>query len=96
MSFLGVLELLKRILTGRRLPALSEWFRVRFDEAKVFIEAEPPGREPWKKEFPWDSVRRVMFRAEGMDVSDGIYVFTSMSSESFVIPNEARGGLDLW
>jgi hypothetical protein len=38
----------------------------------------------------------VCFKAEGLGVSDGIYVLTSARPESYAIPIEARGGAELW
>jgi hypothetical protein len=35
-------------------------------------------------------------KAEGLQASDGIYVFTSLRPESYVIPVEASGGLEFW
>lgn len=55
-----------------------------------------PGRDPWEEEFRWGSIQRVGFKAEGVGVSDGIYLFTTLRAESYVIPTEAEGGSDLW
>jgi hypothetical protein len=38
----------------------------------------------------------VCFKAEGLEASDGIYVFTTLRPESFAIPVEASGGTALW
>jgi hypothetical protein len=78
-----------------RAPHISQWFRVRFDEEDVYIEANPPGRAPWAQRFAWAFVERILFRAEGFEVSDGIYVFIRGRAESFVIPIEASGS-ELW
>ena len=75
---------------------LDEWFFVTFDGERVSIRAEPPGKEAWSSEFTWRSVERVCFKAEGLDVSDGIYVFTSARPESYAIPIEAKGGAEFW
>jgi hypothetical protein len=37
-----------------------------------------------------------VFRAEDLYTSDGIYFFTSLRPESFVVPTEADGGTELW
>ena len=60
------------------------------------MEAEPPGREPRAQDFSWSSVERIVFRAEDLYTSDGIYVFTTERPESYVIPIEAAGGVELW
>ena len=71
---------------------MHEWFFVTFDDEAVYLKANPPGKAPWEQSFPWESVTRVCFKDEGMFASDGIYVFTSLRPESFVIPTEASGG----
>ena len=75
---------------------LDEWYFVTFDDEKVSIRAEPPGKEAWSAEFTWRSIERVCFKAEELYVSDGIYVFTSARPESYAIPIEANGGGELW
>jgi hypothetical protein len=76
--------------------ALDAWFRVTWNDDEVSLDVEPPGRTAWTASFPWSSVMRVCFKAEGLEASDGIYVFTSLRPESFVIPVEASGGLEVW
>lgn len=76
--------------------ALDAWFRVTWDSKEVRLDVEPPGRSAWVASFPWSSISRVCFKAEGLETSDGIYVFTSLRPESFAIPIEASGGADLW
>jgi hypothetical protein len=93
------MSIFKRVLAffGRqRLRPLSEWFVVTFDENVVRIHAEPPGKAPWTQEFAWASIIRVCFKAEDLNLSDGIYVFTSQRPESYVIPTEATGGSEFW
>lgn len=80
---------------SQRSP-LREWFRVEFDESGVRMDVRPPGRAPWKASFAWADVQRTCFKAEDDSVSDGIYVFTRLRPESFVIPTEALGGPELW
>ena len=63
-----------------------------FDDSMVYLKATPPGKAPWEQSFPWSSVERICFKDEGPYASDGIYVFTSVRLESFVIPTEASGG----
>jgi hypothetical protein len=76
--------------------AIASWFRVTWDESTVRLEASPPDRQPWTQEFTWSSVIRVCFKCEGMLVSDGIYVYTSERSASYVVPTEASGGAEFW
>ena len=75
---------------------IGEWYFVTFDGERVSVRAEPPGKEAWAAELTWDSIERVCFKAEGLGVSDGIYVFTSARPESYAIPVEANGGGELW
>jgi hypothetical protein len=75
---------------------LSGWFHVHFNQKKVYIHAEPPGRDSWEDSFRWEDIIRVVYQAEGPYLSDGIYVFTSQRAESYVIPVEADGGPEFW
>jgi hypothetical protein len=79
-----------------RARTLSSWFHVRFDETTVHIEAEPPGRNPWKDSFRWEDIVRVVYEVEGAYLSDGIYIFTKKRPESYAIPVEADGGPQFW
>ena len=83
-------------LNRARPKPVSEWFSVTFDETAVRMHVEPPGKEPWDQEFHWDAIIRICFKSEDLWVSDGIYVFTRDRPESYVIPTEATGGLELW
>ncbi len=87
-------KLINRIFAPSK--PLDQWYEVKVDDEGVYISAEPHGRKPWSQQFRWDEVERVCFKAEGVDLSDGIYVFTSRRPESFVIPTEAKGGLEFW
>ena len=75
---------------------MGTWFRVTFDEEYVRLDVAPPARDPWTAQFAWTSVVRVCFKAEGLEASDGVYVFTSSRPESYAIPVEAAGGADFW
>jgi hypothetical protein len=95
-------NLVRRTLGGTSVGADTgaaseiKWFQVSFNENGVRIQAQPLGIEPWVQEFRWDAVERICFRAEDLMVSDGIYVFTRGRPESYAIPTEATGGLELW
>ena len=91
-----LLKLLRPDNTPQAALKLLDWFHVAFDDHAVQLDVSPPGTETWTAEFKWDSVQRVCFQAEGLEASDGIYMFTSDRPESFVIPTEAKGGLDFW
>lgn len=71
------------------------WFVVTTGGRSIGLSVCPPGREPWQAEIPWDSVIRVCFEAEGPLISDGLYIFTSVRAESWVVPTEAVGGPQL-
>jgi hypothetical protein len=78
------------------MARLDEWFVVSHDEVGVKMDVSPPGRRAWMDSFTWSAVKRVCFKCEGPEVSDGIYFFTSERSESYLIPTEASGGTELW
>jgi len=75
---------------------LDEWFRVSWEGDKITLDVAAPGRDPLYAEFEWNSISRVCFKAEGPDLSDGIYVFTMGRPESYVIPIAAAGGAAFW
>lgn len=81
---------------SRRGHEVFDWFSVRFDAQRVYLEASPPGRVRWSQAFAWADVVRICFCAEGLDASDGIYVFTSRREASYAFPAEAKGGMELW
>jgi hypothetical protein len=74
---------------------LSDWFHVAFDDHGVTLDVAPPGKDPWRQSFTWDSVIRVCFKPDPW-ARDGIYVFTEERPESYAIPIEAAGGMALW
>jgi hypothetical protein len=93
---MGIVSFFRRLGERMQPERLETWFFVSFDAVTVRIRAGPPGQEPWAQEFPWSSIVRVCFQAEDFEVSDGVYVFTSLRPESFVIPTEANGGSEFW
>lgn len=76
--------------------SISEWFLVEWDDREVRMNVNPPGKKPWKQGFLWEHIIRICYSAEGLETSDGIYIFTSERPESYVIPVEASGGSELW
>ena len=74
---------------------VSQWFRVWLDETHVYRSARPPGREAWNDHFVWAEVIRVCLQVEPFPTSNGIYVYTRARPESYVIPVEAEGGVEL-
>jgi hypothetical protein len=76
---------------------LSEWFRVSFHDKEILLDVRPPGRTPWEAEVRWDKIIRIAFKtAESFMDCDEIYIFTSERPESYLIPMEASGALELW
>jgi hypothetical protein len=93
---MSVFSRVRAFLARSRPKPLNEWFFVTFNDEGVHMQAEPPGKPAWSQEFAWNTVVRVCFKAEGMFVSDAIYLFTTDRPESYVIPTEAHGGGELW
>ena len=93
---MGVRDWFRKRPTPQDSAEVATWFRVTWDSEQVQLDVEPPGRSAWVASFPWTSVCRVCFKPEGVEASDGIYVFTTLRPESFVIPAEASGGAALW
>jgi hypothetical protein len=93
---MSIIERIRSILSPPRIGPLNHWYHVRYDEKRIHIQAEPIGRKPWIQELNWDSIDRIVFKAEDFDLSDAIYIFTSSRPESYIIPTEADGGAELW
>jgi hypothetical protein len=75
---------------------LTQWFHVHFDETKVYLDVRPPGQEYWKAEFEWGDIIRICYQAHDYLMSDELYIFVKQRKESYLIPVEADGGMDLW
>ena len=75
---------------------LSNWFHVKFDQDKISITVKPPSNDGWDAEILWDEIIRVCFKPGDFLESDEIYIFIKKRPESFVIPIEANGGLEVW
>jgi TPR repeat protein len=82
-------------VSGKVAPTIN-WFQVRFDDEKVYMAAQPADREPWTQDFRWADIKQICFKAENIYMSDGIYVFTKIRPESYVVPTEAIGAQELW
>ncbi|MHA2006211.1 MAG: hypothetical protein ACXABO_16505 [Promethearchaeota archaeon] len=78
------------------MSELSEWYKVIFDSIFVYRDVRPPGGEPWKDQFEWDDVVRICFQTGDLYTPDEIYVFVKDRKESYLIPMETNGGLELW
>ena len=75
---------------------LSAWYHVRFDAEKIYRNAEPAGSTAWADELEWKDIIRICFQAGDLWTSDELYIFTNQREESYLIPLEAEGGLELW
>ena len=78
------------------LSPVNEWFKVNFDDDVVKMQICPSGKPERNQKFRWTDVIRVCFKAEGLELSDAIYIFTNERPESYVIPMEAEGGGEFW
>ncbi|HME55463.1 MAG TPA: hypothetical protein VKM55_24870 [Candidatus Lokiarchaeia archaeon] len=75
---------------------LSSWYHVRFDDDGITRDVHPSDQEPWTDFVPWDKIIRICFQtAEEFFESDELYIFTSERDESYLIPMDADGALDL-
>lgn len=72
-----------------------QWFVVEFDDEAIHIAVRRRLRRSWSADIPWDSIKRVCLECRPA-VSDGIYLFTDLRPESWVVPTDATGGPELW
>ena len=75
---------------------LSNWFRVGYDDQRIYWDVSPPGGQAWTQQIEWHAITRVCFYAGDLFESDEIYLFTASRPESYVVPTEAEGGSELW
>ncbi len=75
---------------------LNEWFRADFDESGIYLKVDPPGRESWANTIKWERIIRICFKSGDIFSSDELYIFTDERPESWLIPTEAFGGIELW
>ena len=73
-----------------------DWFVVTCEDEAIHLSVRPPGQDSWSVDIPWEAIVRVCFKAEDLDASDGLYVFTDLGEESVAIPTEAVGGAELF
>ncbi len=74
---------------------LETWYHVRFDDKGITRDVH--GNKPWNDFVAWDKIIRVCFKTSisFMD-QDELYIFSSERPESYLIPMEADGALQLW
>ncbi len=76
---------------------LSSWYHVRFNDDGITRDVHPHGQEPWTDFVEWTKIIRICFKtAEEFYDVDELYIFTSERPESYLIPMEADGALELW
>ncbi len=78
------------------MSSLSDWYTVTFNDTYVYRDVQPPGGESWKDHFEWKNVIRVCFQTGDLYSSDELYIFVRNRKESYLIPMEANGVLELW
>ena len=78
------------------MSRLSEWYNLSFDDISVYRDVRHPGGEAWKDHFEWKDIIRICFQTGDLYSSDELYIFVTDRKESYLIPMEADGGLELW
>ena len=73
-----------------------EWFQVSFNQQNIELDVNPPGGDGWKAEIYWKDIIRVCFIPKDFLLTDELYIFTSLRPESYLIPTEAKGAMELW
>ena len=77
--------------------SLSSWYHVTFDDKSIYRDVKPPNSESWNDRLYWKDIVRVCFNPETEYFeTDELYIFTSKREESYLIPIEADGGVELW
>ncbi|TXT54093.1 MAG: hypothetical protein BAJATHORv1_90042 [Candidatus Thorarchaeota archaeon] len=77
------------------MSSLSDWFIVECDDEKILVKIIEPGT-PSKTEILWKEIIRVCYKTGCFLESDEIFIFVKHRLESYLIPTEAFGAIDLW
>ena len=75
---------------------IIEWFHVSFNDTLIHIKIDILGRDEINDSLMWSDIIRVCFKTGDFLSSDEILIFTKSRPESYLIPTEADGALDLW
>ncbi len=75
---------------------IENWYKITFDNTAIYLNIHPSEKEAKKIEIEWTTIERVCFKPGNYIESDEIYIFTTHREESYLIPAEAFGGLELW
>ena len=78
------------------MSGLSDQYHVTYDTEKIYRNVHPQDGEQWNDNLEWKNIIRVCFKPGNLFESDELYIFTSKRPESYLIPIEADGGLELW
>jgi hypothetical protein len=77
-------------------PSLRDWFHVQLSDHGIKVRKLLPPQIQQEYEIEWKSLIRVVLKtAEDFLDNDELYLFTDERPESFVIPMEADGALEL-
>lgn len=71
---------------------IDKWFFVSFNEIEVKIYVNPPNGNTWEEIFYWDSINKICYQFEDVYTSDGLYIYTTLRKNPFIIPLECNGG----
>ena len=87
---------MRGIVNQSIMTDLEEWFHVSFDKERIYWDVRPPSKEAWDDKLEWEDVIRVCFKPGSVFQPDEFYIFSHERPESYVVPLEADGGLELW
>ncbi len=73
-----------------------DWYRVSFDEQRLYRNVAPPGRAAWGDALEWARIIRVCYQVGDFIDPDEIYLFSDERPESYLIPLSADGGKELF
>ena len=76
--------------------ALENWFKVSSNDEAILIDVSPPGRDGWSAVIKWSEIERVCYETTDILYSNDIFLFVKGRKESYRIPIDADGGMDLW
>jgi len=72
------------------------WFEVSYDAEKITISRRKLFILNSVTEISWSRIIRICFLAGDHIKFDEVYIFTDERPESYVIPLDSYGGLQLW
>ena len=86
---------LKRFFS-RHKSTWKECSRVRFDDARLYVQGTTPEGDAFEEELQWDDIIRVCFRVGVYVLPDELYLLSEDQHKSYCVDTRVTGGAELF